>query len=82
MLLPSTWKGPQILLRNKKKRFFDVSKRPEDLFQSKEIVLMLLSQAQKRPPVFFQRKSFNIFPGTEGTAGSVTGWDVASADTR
>ena len=44
---------------------------------------MLLSQAQKRPPVFFQRKSFNvIIPGTEGTAGSVTGWDVASADTR
>ena len=43
---------------------------------------MLLSQAQKGPPVFFQRKSFNIIPGTEGTAGSVTGWDVASADTR
>ena len=39
-------------------RFVDVSKRPQDLFQSKKMVLMLLSQAQKRPPVFFPKKKF------------------------
>ena len=82
MLLPSTQKGPQILFRNKENVLLMFPKDLKPCSKAKYKFWCYCPRHKRDLQFFFHWKSFNIIPGTEGTAGSVTGWDVASADTR